>query len=254
MSLNLSANKDDFISAFRKNVDMFISEKDITIREVSEVADIPFSTLNTFLYTNATDCKLSTAIKLARAFNCSIDELIGAETIDKMQRESIAMCRNMPDHVVYLIRSFIRHHYTIYSALDEKSTHIPVLLPECQNGSLETTNITDVVCIDNLSDDIKSRVVLGLKIPCEHYEPYYMPGEIILLAADRDGRHNEKCVVCYKGKYFIARKQIVIENKQKKVKYISILDSKTEVLREDIDDKVGYIVGFLDGGGNWGMR
>ena len=74
LSLKLVSNPDDWMSSFRKNIDMYISEKDITIRELSEVADINFETLKSFIYGDAKDCKLSTAIKLAKALHISIDE------------------------------------------------------------------------------------------------------------------------------------------------------------------------------------
>ena len=108
ISKNLSADSNDFMSSFRKNMFMYIDEKDITIKDISEESDVPFSTLNTFLYGNSKDIKLSTAVKLAKALNVSIDELIGAETINEVSRESISICRNLPDNELYLIRWYIR--------------------------------------------------------------------------------------------------------------------------------------------------
>ena len=254
LSFNLTSNRDDYMSAFRKNLDMYVAEKDITLKEVSELAEIPFSTLSSFLYGDTKDCKLSTAVKLARVFGVSIDELVGAETLEPMSKESIAMCRSMPDYAVYLIRSFIRHQYKIHSQFKEESINIPVLLPECINGYLPTTNVTTTVCIDNLTNNLKSKICLGIQIPCEHYEPFYMPNEILLLSADRGGLNGEKCVIIYKGNYFIAIKRILIENNEKKVKYISMMDSSTEILPNDIDDKLGYVVGYLNPDGTWGVR
>lgn len=254
MSLNLSADRENYMSAFRKNIDMYVAEKDIKLKDISEEADIPFSTLNTFLYGDANDCKLSTAVKLARAFGISIDELVGSETIEKMSRESLQMCRNMPDYVVYLIRSFIRHQYQMHSEFDKDSINIPVLIPECSNGYLLTTNVTETVCIDHLTQNIKSKVCLGLKIPCEHYEPFYMPNEIILIAADRDGLDGEKCVISRNGNFFIVKKKFYIENNVKKYKYISLMNNKTEIYPHQIEDKIGYIVGFLNSDNSWGIR
>ena len=253
-SLKLTADRNDYMSAFRKNLFTCLEEKDITLNSLAEKADIPFSTLRTFLYGDATDCKLSTAVKLARALEVSVDELIGAETIPALSKESIALCRELPDYVVYLIRSFIRHQHKIHSQFDEGTTNIPVLLPECHNGYLQTTNITDTVCIDHLTNGLKSRICLGLKVPCEHYEPFYMPNEIILLAADRDGQHNEQVVVSYKGNIFLARKIFYTEDGVKKWKYVSLLDGKTTILPNEIDDKIGYVVGYLNPDGSWGIR
>lgn len=45
ISKNLSADSDDFMSAFRKNMFMYIDEKDITIKDISEESDVPFPRL-----------------------------------------------------------------------------------------------------------------------------------------------------------------------------------------------------------------
>lgn len=251
---NLVSNPTNFVDSFRKNVFHLMEIHDWSIRELSEKADMPFETLKSFLYGNSKDCKLSTAVKIATAFQISIDELVGAETLHPLSRQSLAMCRKMPDYAVYLIRSFIRHQYQLQKQFDAKSINIPVLLPECQNGYLQTTNVTETVCIDHLTNGLKSKICIGLKIPCEHYEPFYMPGEIVLLAADRDGQHNERCVVSYKGSLFLTKKLFFIENGEKKFKYVSLIDGKTEILPRDIDDKLGYVVGFLNPDGSWGVR
>lgn len=109
LSLNLSSDDKNYMSAFRKNLFMYVEEKDITIKEISEEAGIPFSTLNSFLYGKTNDVKLSTAVKLAKALKISIDELVGAETISDISRESIAICRNLPDNALYLVRWYIRY-------------------------------------------------------------------------------------------------------------------------------------------------
>lgn len=251
---NLVGNPPNYIDSFRKNIFQLMDEHDLSLRELSEVADMSFETLKSFLYGNAKDCKLSTAVKIAKAFNISIDELVGAETMNPLTKESFALCRKMPDYVVYLIRSFIRHQYKLHSQFDENTINIPVLLPECQNGYMQTTNVTETVCIDHLTSGLKSRICLGVRVPCEHYEPHFMPNEIILLAADRDAQHNERCVVTYKGHFFITRKIFYIENGTKKFKYMSLIDGKTEILPSDLDEKLGYVVGYLNPDGSWGVR
>uniref|UniRef100_UPI004055C087 helix-turn-helix domain-containing protein n=1 Tax=Acetatifactor sp. TaxID=1872090 RepID=UPI004055C087 len=251
---DLVSNPQNYVESFRNNIFRLMDIYDLSLRELSEKADMPFETLKSFLYGDAKDCKLSTAVKVARAFHVSIDELIGADTIDEKSRESLCISRNLPDYVVYLIRSFIRHQNKLQSQFDAKSVNIPVLLPQCANGYLPTTNITTTVCIDHLTNNLKSKIALGIQIPCEHYEPYYMPNEIILLAVDRDGLNGERCVVSYKGNYFFAIKRSYIENGEKKWKYISMMDGRTEVLKSDIDDKIGYIAGYLNPDGSWGVR
>jgi len=251
---DLISNPQNYVDSFRKNIFTLLNANGCTLKELSEKADMPYETLKSFLYGVSKDCKLSTAVKIARAFDLSIDEIVGAGTLDTRARESFYICRTLPDYVVYLIRSFIRHQHKIHSQFDNESINIPVLLPEYANGHLITTNITTTVCIDHLNDNLKSKVALGLQIPCEHYEPYYMPNEIVLLSVDRDGLSGERCIVSYKGNYFFALKRSYIEDGIKKWKYISMMDGKSEVLKHEIDDKIGYVVGYLNPDNSWGIR
>ena len=97
LSLKLVSDNENYMSAFRKNIDMYIREKDITLRDISESADLSFDTLKTFVYGNGSDCKLSTAIRLSKAFHVSIDELVGSDTLPDDLRHSIALYRNLSD-------------------------------------------------------------------------------------------------------------------------------------------------------------
>lgn len=255
LSLKLVSDKDNWMSSFRKNIDMYISEKDITIKEISEVADVNFETLKSFIYGDAKDCKLSTAVKLARAFNVTIDELVGAETIEPETRECVALARNLKDHHRYVIRSYVRHQYKLHGDVPATSKQISVMLPECHNGHLKTTNITEALNIDHLQSGTRSKVCLGLRVPCEHYEPHFMQNEIILLATDRDGLNNERCVITHGGNFYLCRKKIETVNGVKKVSYISLMDGHSKMFSsEEIDDKIGYVIGFLYPDGTWGER
>ena len=50
ISTKLTSNKENYMESFKKNVDLYVKQPDITIRELAEEAGIPFSTLNNFLY------------------------------------------------------------------------------------------------------------------------------------------------------------------------------------------------------------
>jgi len=243
------------MSAFRKNIDMYIAEKDITLREISEAADIPYSTLNTFVYGKSTDCKLSTAVKLARAFGVTVDELIGAETMEPETRECVAMSRSLKPHHRYVNRLFVKHQYLLHGEVPTTSKQISVLLPECKHGHLHTTNIIEAFNVDHLDKQVRSEACLALKIPCRHYEPYYLRDEILILGAHRDGTNGERCVVSKDGNLYICVKKIENIDGKKKIKYLSLMDRKNVLFTSDeIDDKIGYVIGFLHPDGSWGIR
>lgn len=238
LSMNLCADKHNYMKSFRKNVDMYISEKDITLREVAEIADMPFDTLKNFLYKDSADCKLSTAVKLARAFNVSIDELIGAETINEVSRESISICRNLPDNALYLIRWYIRYIDGLNKKNEPNRRYVSVMELECNhNGNLNITTNYRHIDITDIGEEYRSKVFFGITIPCDNYMPMYSPYDILLIANDRDANANENVLIRTDGNLFLAKRKV--ENGL--VKYYSIRDGKFRLNEEDIDEVVGYI-------------
>ena len=239
MSLNLCADKHDYMKSFRKNVDMYISEKDITLREVSEMADMPFDTLKNFLYKDSADCKLSTAVKLARAFNVSVDELIGAETINEVSRESIAICRNLPDNELYLIRWYIRHIDGLNKKNEPHRRYVSIMELECNhNGNLKITTNYRHIDITDIGEEYRSKVFFGITMPCDHYMPTYSPYDILLIANDRQPNQNENSLIRIDGYLYIANRKI----EKGVAKYYSIRDGKFRINESDIDEHIGYIV------------
>ena len=238
MSLNLCASKHDYMKSFRKNVDMYISEKDITLREVAEIADMPFDTLKNFLYKDSADCKLSTAVKLARAFNVSIDELIGAETINEVSRESIAICRNLPDNALYLIRWYIRYIDSLNKKNEPHRRYVSIMELECNhNGNLKITTNYRHIDITDIGEEYRSKVFFGITMPCEHYMPTYSPYDILLIANDRDAKTNENVLIRTDGNLFLAKRKI--ENGI--AKYYSIRDGKFRLDEDNVDEVIGYV-------------
>lgn len=172
---------------------------------------------------------------------------------DKML-ESVKICRSLPEHSLYLIRYFIRHQDKIYSSLEKSHKYISVLKPQLVNGIIATTNAVEPICIDKLPEDIKSKTYIGLKIPCDYYMPFYLPGEIVLLAADREPQDGERCIVTSNGGIQIAVKTHIIEYGVRKWRYVSLMSPNSILPEHIIDDMIGYVVGFVNNDGDWGIR
>lgn len=255
ISTNLTVCQDgDFMASLRHNLSMYIDTPEITIKNLSEASGVPFSTLNTLLYGNSNDVKLSTVISLAKALDISLDELVGSDTMEDKMRESVRIVRGLPEQSIYLIRYFIRHQEKIYHTLDNSKKYISVLHPQIVNGVIATTNAVEPMEIKAVPDDVRSRAYLGLKIPCDYYMPYYLPGETILLAADRLAMNGERCVVTADGAIHVVKKEKVIENGIAKSKYSPLMTNGVYIPEEMILDKIGYVIGFLFSDGKWGFR
>jgi len=254
ISTHLSVNRTNYMLSFRGNLHEFLNEPDMTVYKLADEANLPYSTLNSLLYGNSNDTKLSTAVALARAFGISVDELVGCGTMEDKMLESVKICRSLPEHSLYLIRYFIRHQDKIYSSLEKSHKYISVLKPQLVNGIIATTNAVEPICIDNLPEDIKSKTYIGLKIPCDYYMPFYLPGEIILLAADREPQDGERCIVTSNGGIYIVVKTHIIEDGVRKWRYVPLMSPNSILPENLIDDMKGYVVGFVNNDGDWGIR
>ena len=55
---------------------IMMNEYNLTIKQLSYASDLSEETIKAILYSRVKDIKLSTAIKLANALNCSLDDLV----------------------------------------------------------------------------------------------------------------------------------------------------------------------------------
>ena len=232
-----------YIDAFRRNIDEQMEMAGYTIKETAEIADISFDTLKTFLYDKeAKDCRLSTAVKLARAFGVSIDELVGAGTIETRALENLKIYRTLPDGS----KSLIDWHVKNQKFIREKHRTeriISVMKPLCAcNGNLKITSDYEELEVDNLGDELFHKVYIGIKIPCAHYIPHYTQGEILLLANDRDALPGENTVIVVNGNIIITKR--VVENGI--ARYYGIRDGKFRSVETDNIEILGYIVKVLE--------
>ncbi len=239
---NVVEKSTKYIDNFRKNIDILMAEHDYTIKETAEIADISYDTFKTFLYDKeAKDCRLSTAVKLSRAFHISIDELVGAGTIDPHGLENIKIYRSLPEGAKHLIDWHIMNQQFIHEKHNGKKI-ISIMLPLCaSNGNMKMTNDFEELDIEHIGDELFHKVYLGLQIPCLHYLPHYTKGDILLLANDRDAMKGENTVVVINGNLVITNR--LVENGA--VNYYGLRDGKFRISNPDHVEVLGYVAKII---------
>ena len=105
LSSNLITEENgNYMDSFRKNLIMYLNQPGITISELSEISGVSYSTLNSIIYgKRAKDVHLSTVVSLANALNVSMDELVGADTMEDKMRESVRIVRSLPEYSIYRV-------------------------------------------------------------------------------------------------------------------------------------------------------
>lgn len=231
-----------YIDTFRKNIDMLMLEHDYTIKETAEIADISYDTFKTFLYDKeAKDCRLSTAVKLARAFHISIDELVGAGTFKPEGLEGIKAYRSLPEGSKRFLDWHVRNQKFIHEQ-QNSTKFVNVMLPLCAgNGNLKQTNDYEIMDITRLGDELTYKIFLGIKIPCLHYLPHYTEGDILLIANDRNALKGENTVVMFNDNMVITNRLVEHDEEH----YYGLMDGKLRPQDSKQIQVIGYVAKII---------
>lgn len=242
LSSRLKANPGHYMDSFRENLHMYIDHKDITLAEIADLADIPESTLKSFVYGTSKDCNLSTAVKLARVFGVSVDELVGCGTISPQTCDSLQVVRKLPEAFTYFVRWLIHYHYDTLHSRKITSKAIEIMAAECAyNGNLKMTNHLELLDVSDLSDDIRPKIFMGIRFPCSHYAPHYFENDIALLANDRAPKDGEHVFVGVGDNMWIMHAKMENVEGKLKLNYYSIRDGKFCVEGDKAEIILGYV-------------
>lgn len=240
LSRRLIREPDNYMHSFRHNVRLYLDQKGITLAEVSEKADIPECTLKSFVYGKSNDCHLSTAIKLAKVFHISIDELVGCGTIGPITMESIQIARQLPECYTNFVRWTIRTHQELLNNSPASVRAVEVMNPVIgAYGNLKMTNDFEIIDISELNDDLRPKITMGIRIPNNQYTPIYHENDILLVANDRQPYPSEVAVMCSNDNIWFLRRK---KNQNGEYKLSAVRDNVVAPPPEELTMTFGYVV------------
>ncbi len=105
-------------------------------------------------------------------------------------------------------------------------------------NNLQMTNKFDIVDISSIDPNMIPKIFMGIRIPCDAYVPIYFPGDIMLIANDRNPKKNEDFIIS-------TGKNIWISNKVGD-DYYSARDKTFRLHKDDITTEVGYVAEILE--------
>lgn len=231
-------NHVDLSESFRQNIWKYSELNEMTIVDVANASGIPINTINSFLHHVSNDMKSGNVAKIAKVFGITIDELVGADTLPELTKESLSICRNLPDNDLMLVRWFIRCLADLNGKNEPNKRYVKVMLPEEDNdGNCKLVSKFENMEISDLQEPLRSKIFMGFKVISDYYLPYYKPNDIILIANDRPAKFNEHVLVRVGDFIYIVKR--VSENGIGKL--YSIRDNKYRIDESEIDESIGYI-------------
>lgn len=230
--------RSDYLESLRENVRTYMRECGYTKEYLAEVTDTPVRTFEDFLYGRTATVKLTPIIRLAKEFGISIDELIGCDTLPTETKESLQILRRLPEHFRYFCRWNIRATERERNLLGPKYKAVNMIRPTCNNnGGFKPTETFEVLDISHFGLDVRPKIFMAIKIPCEHYMPLYSPYHVLLIANDRLPKPSEHCIVMSSGLFWILTRK----EEKGEVNFYSVRDGKFRCNEKQIDELVGYV-------------
>ena len=228
------------ITALSNRMKELMRAKDWDIEDVAEKSGLPYETVRNVYYGKTADPKISTIMKLAKAFNLSVNCLMGDCQHTPEERALLQYFRSCGHHGRSLI--LMSAKYEALSAKEEREstgTHkITCLLPEGDiYHGIEYDNCkTEEIWVSNDNADV------AIKMTNNCLMPIYCKGDTILIA-DRFPHDHEYGVFYYKSKAYI--RQYVERENEYVLKCLHKYDKDLVFKRMDEIEYLGTCIGVV---------
>lgn len=179
---------------FRNSIRSKLKEKKLTLNMLSDLSDLSEDTLRSVIYGKSKDIKLSTIIKIADVFHCSIDELVNHKIYSHKKAKLFKQINNLPERSVKFIQIIV--------SLEEKSQLNPstkgmITIPTINfKGSLMNGMFYNGINIDYLDISeyplpLQRSVSFGLRLQTTFYEPIFYQNDILLFTVKRQPGYDD---------------------------------------------------------------
>lgn len=170
---------------FKTTLREHLRQKKLTLNALSIQADLSEDTLRSIIYGKSQDIKLSTIIKIADVFECSIDDMIDRPIYSEEERSTISRMRHLCEHSKRSVQFILdlEEKTTLCKSTQGKDL-INVYLPtgNMKDGMFFDSFTTEELDISEYPDSIKENTDFALKIMSNHFEPVYYLNDILLLS------------------------------------------------------------------------
>lgn len=179
---------------FKSLIREYLGEKNLTLSSLATQANLSEDTLRSVLYGKSQDIKLSTMIKIADVFGCSLDELVNRQTYSKSDTELFNRIHHLSPASKRMVEAIVEfEEITSLTHSVNGEMLIPVLIPNgnLKDGIFYDCNHFEQLDISEYPNAIRGKIDFGFKILSENFIPNYYPNDILLLTRTRIPEHGD---------------------------------------------------------------
>ena len=243
----LVKNGKTFGETFSKNVNILKDHYGFTLQEIADGCELPIETVKAIVYYENKDYKITALSKMATFFNLSMEELCGSDCLHEQTIDSMQKLRMTEGRFNHYIAAQIDWMYD--QSRNDYEKRVPVYAPKCDpaTGSLQhdIRYVEKPIDISDVADAIKPKIIMAIKIPCNHYVPFYYRGDYLLLAKDRNPNPDEVIVVMINNHLWLCNIRYKHDNGEIIREMYSIIDGHFCGTISSNEKVLGYVVSVI---------
>ena len=224
----------------RERLKDLMLQKNWTLQQLAEISDLPIETVRNVYYGKTVDPKISTVMKLANAFDISVNCLMGQCPHTSKERTILQHYRSCGPHGKSLIEFIAK--YEAGAVKNERNAvdkhKIPCLIPHGDTSKgivYETCGTTEV-------STAVQEAFIAIQLTNNGFAPVYCKGDILLFE-NRFPSHGERAAFFQNGRAYI--REYLEENKGYRLRCLHNKGEDILLKRMDEIEYIGTCVGVI---------
>ena len=191
-----------------KNIKDIKKNRNLTNEQLATLSNISIGTLNKLLAGDTKDPKLSTLIPLAKALDCSMDELVfGLNNKNEEEKELISKYRKLDDKGKNVVMYILNNEYTHSPVTSSKPTSLDLNVPDNKKardkmriklfdiavsagtGSYLSNDTYSTITVE--ANELTKKADYAVRVYGNSMSPKYEDGDLLLVAQATDLNEGE---------------------------------------------------------------
>ena len=172
-----------------------------SVKTLSDESNIPYETLKNLLNRKIEGTSMHNIVKIAIAFQCKTDYLMGLDHLVEQEEPVSNICENAMTYLKNLDRSM--HYCTHYT----QKHFVPVYSPDSivLKDKIISAHCIDMMDISSFPIALQNTFYCGIKLDSHCYHPTFSKDDVILIAQDRMPLSGETAVFIHHGYLYIRK-------------------------------------------------
>ena len=186
----------------QNSLNLQLSRKRWTLKTLSDQSGVPYETLKKLANAKIDNPSLQSVCKVAQAFDCTLDCLLGSE------QELISKIHSLPPRSVRFLEAMADMELSLTMQPQSKTeTLIPVVIPtgSMTDGIVFDSLLTEDLDISPYFDRFGSQLFCAVKITGNQFSPTYLDGDLLLVGRNQQPHYGTIGIFIHNNRLYLRR-------------------------------------------------